>query len=187
MRRPLGCVGSILLLVAILGVVFVVENGGDYLLTAPWAYGWFGQPTLTGSWEGTVRTHSGAQYALYLDLSRYRIRGRPTETFGKADIAGHVNWCSRSIRGATSTLWGHANRSASDLVLETQSLSHLPVGPFPIRFEGGWHGSTLALRVTFYRSLGRGYTTDAFDSTHPVHLTMHKKGYRAFQAACTHV
>lgn len=189
MRRRLGCVGSFVVIALIIAAVFVVENGVDYLLYAPWAYGWFGQPTLTGTWEGTVQTNSGTPYALYLELSRYRNRrnGTPYTTFGNADIDGHVFWCAPGIRNATSSLYGHANRSASSVVLETQNLSHLPVGLFPLRFEGAWHRSTLALGVMFNRSTGHGYISGGPSTGGPVRATLHKKGYSAYRSACAHI
>jgi hypothetical protein len=186
-RRGCGCLGALLGIVLVIAVVFVVENGADYLLYAPWAYGYFGQPTLTGSWTGTMTAHSGVRYAVYLQLNRDRTRrGTPLNGFGKADIDGHVSWCARGIRNGTSTLFGHANRSASDVVLEIQDFSHLPAGLFPIRFQGAWHGSSLALHVVFYLSLGpaHGYSTGSPDTARPVPATLHKQGYSAFQAAC---
>jgi hypothetical protein len=189
MRRRFGCVGSLAIVALIIGALFFIENGVDYLLYAPWAYGWFGQPTLTGTWEGTVRADGGTPYVLYLQLDRYRNRrnGTPYTTFGRADIGGHVSWCAPSIRNATSSLYGNANRSASSIVLETQNLSHLPAGLFPIRFQGAWHRTTLALGVLFNRSTGRGYITGGPNTVGPIRVTLHKKGYSAYQSACAHM
>lgn len=187
-RHGCGCLTTLLALVLVGAVVFVVDYGGDYLLFAPWAYGFFGQPTLTGSWTGAMSTHRGVRYVVYLQLNRDRNRhGTALATRGQADIDGHASWCAHGIPNTTTTLFGYANRSASSIVLETNELRHPPPGLFPLDFRGAWHGSRLDLHVLFdlVQHHAYVYSSSIPDEVHPVRLTLHKEGYRAFQSACT--
>lgn len=183
-RRGPGCIMTALAVVAICAVAIGIDVGGDYVLFAPWAYGILGQPTLTGNWYGVLRTHGEGPHAFYLELERSRnSRGIPEETRGQADIEGHVSWCARGIPQLTSTVFGHANRSASSIVLETAELRRPPLGLYPLIFRGAWHNSTLVLHVSFspVGNLGYGGTLK------PVPLTLHKKSRSVYQAACAHI
>lgn len=185
-RRGFGCLGTLLALIVVIAVVFVVENGGDYLLFAPWAYGWFGQPTLTGTWVGTMTTHSGVRYVVYLQLERDRnYKGTPLNSRGgEADIDGHAAWCARGVPGTTTTtIFGSANRSASNMSLGTHMLLNPPPGPYPLYFRGAWHGTTLVLHVSYDIVRNHAYGS----APTPVPVTFHKRGYSAYQAACAHM
>lgn len=188
-RRGRGCLLPLLALVLIGGAAVGLVNGADYLLYAPWAYGGiFGRPTLTRTWEGTLTTHSGVRYAVYLQLDRYRNdRGVPLTTRGQADLDGHISWCTRPSPITASEVYGHANRSASSIVLETDEVRRPPPGLYPISLHGAWHDSTLALHVLFYLVHNHGYefSTQIPDAVKPVPLTLHPHGYTAFQAACS--
>lgn len=189
-RRGFGCVIPVLILVIVGAVVLVLNYGLDYLLFAPWAYGYLGQPTLTGSWEGTLRTHSGVQYAFYMQINRDRTnRGKALNTRGRADIDGPISWCARGIPNTTSTLFGSANRSASNVRFEASEVRNPPPGLYPIGFRGAWHGSTLVLNVVFYLAQNHGYTfsTAIPDAVRPVRLTLHKRGYSSYQATCARI
>ena len=137
-----------------------------------------------------MTTHSGVRYAVYLELSRYRTdRGTPLTSFGQADIDGHISWCAHRIPNTRTNIFGHANRSASSVVLESSEVSKPPPGLFPIHLHGAWHGSTLVLNVLFYLVRNRGYVYSSAipDDVRPVRLTLHKRGSSAFAAACAHV
>lgn len=186
MRRR-GCLTTLLVLVLVVGVVLGIEYGVDYLLFAPWAYGIFGQPTLTGNWKGTVKTHSGLQYTFYLQLDRNRDSdGVPTSTRGNADLDGHLSWCARGIPSTTASVFGFANRSASAITLEANEIRNPPQGLYPLDFHGSWHAPTLVLRVTFSLVRGHGYVYSSAipDEVHPVRLTLHKRGQSAYQEVC---
>jgi hypothetical protein len=171
-------------------VALGLDYGSDYLFFAPWAYGILGQPTLTGGWSGSLKTHSGVQYVIYLQLNRDRTsRGIGLNTRGQADIDGQISWCAHGIPSTTSTLFGTANRSASVVRFEAGELRNPPPGLFPIHFQGAWHGSTLVLHVRFYLYQNHGYvySTAIPDEVRSVRLPLHKRDYSVYQAACARI
>jgi hypothetical protein len=113
----------------------------------------------------------------------------PLETRGQADIEGHASWCARGIPKTTTTLFGFANRSASNVIFETDEIRNAPPGLFPLHFQGAWHRSTLLLHVLFYLVQNHGYVYSSAipDDVRPTTLTLHKRGYSAFQAACARI
>jgi hypothetical protein len=85
-------------------------------------------------------------------------------------------------------VYGFANRSASNVVLETDEPRHPPLGFIPLDFRGAWHGSRLALHVTFTLYNGQGYLSGSIpDEVRGVHFTLHKSGLSTYQRACARI
>lgn len=187
-RRRLGCVTRLLLLLVIVAVALGLVYGFDILVTAPWAYGIFGRSTLTGSWTGTVQTQRGARYVFYLHLehSRYFTDLPTTEGTGRGGLGkifGSLSWCARDGLTRSLTVEGTADHSASHVNIGVHVPDHPRSGLYPSSFHGAWHGSTLALRVSFVWR--QGISAISSSARWPdLSLTMHKRGYRAYQAAC---
>jgi hypothetical protein len=70
--------------------------------------------------------------------------------------------------------------------LEAAELRNPPPGLVPLDFRGAWHSSTLVLHVVFtlYQNHAYVYSTVIPDEVRPVRLTLHKRGYSAYQATC---
>jgi len=184
-----GCLRPLVLLVLLGAAALVVDYGGDALLFAPWAYSLFG-PTLTGDWTGTVRSHSGREYAIYLTINRSRTSTGLFENShltGNAYIDGHVSWCAHGMPSTTATYSGTANRSASDVRFDVGLNPQPPPRPGfqPYELRGAFHGSTVVFHLNF-RLYGNGaYTYGSFpDEVHAVRLTLRKRGFDTYQAAC---
>jgi hypothetical protein len=179
----------VLVLVLAIAAVFVIDYGGDALLFAPWAYSLFG-PTLTGDWTGTVRSHSGTEYAIYLHIDRSRTAYGTFENShltGNAYIDGHASWCAHGMPSTTATHTGTASRSASDVRFDV-GLNPKPQprpGFQPYEFRGTFHGSTLVFHLNFRLFRNDAYVYGSFpDELKPVKLAMRKKGLDAYRAAC---
>jgi hypothetical protein len=101
-RRKRWVVGALALL--LLGTfAVVVPPVVDYVLFAPWAYGYFGQSTLTGEWIGHVRTPRGTPYVIDLELHRHTSRGSPSRVrHGRAAIDGVARWCAHHVPNTTA-------------------------------------------------------------------------------------
>jgi hypothetical protein len=186
-RRRFGCLTKFLALVLLLALAYGVDKALDAFVFAPWAYGIFGRATLTGDWNGTLRTAGGTPYALYLQLDR---SSRALAGPHSPDIDGHVSWCTRGAPSTTFAVHGTSDRSASNVTLGTEPPDHVPRGLFPSQFHGAWHGSTLVMQVQFALSNGHGgiITSSAIpDLARAASVTLRKKGYDAFQAACAHL
>lgn len=167
-------------------LAFGLNYAADALIFAPWAYGILGRATLTGSWNGALTTHSGVPYAVYLQLNRsHAALSSPRAP----DIDGHVSWCAWGIPSTTSTVSGTADRSASNIRLDAHEPAHPHLGLRPSNFQGAWHGSTLVLHVLFEWYNGHAYVSSSSipDEFNAVPLTLHKGGYRAYQAACARI
>jgi hypothetical protein len=189
-RRGRGCLTALLALLVLAALALGIDYGADALLFAPWAYGILGRPTLTGGWDGTLRTLGGTQYAVYLQLNRSQSsRGTFLNSRGRADLDGHLSWCARGVPSATSRVYGTANRSASIVILEASAPPHPRPGLLPYEFRGAWHGSTLVLHVLFrvYNGHAYVYSTAIPDEVRAVRLALQKRGYSAYQAACARI
>lgn len=185
-RRGCGCLPTLLALLLLGALGYGLNYALDALLYAPWAYGILGRSTLTGSWNGTLTTHSGVHYAVHLQLNRSHAALSSPHA---PDIDGQVSWCATSISSTTSTVSGTSDRSASNVHLYVQQPARPYHGLRPSSFQGAWHGSTLVLDVLFERQNGHVYVFSRSipDEYNAVPLTLHKGGFSAYQATCGHI
>lgn len=175
-----------LVIVVLLFGVFAIDEWGIRWYQSPWSYAALG-PTLTGTWEGTLRARLGSEYRLFLDL-RYRHQGRRLTRFD-SNVTGQGWLCSRTGDVYEYAVDGTASRSGDTVQLTLDN-------PDPARsalnlsIDGSWNGETITLRPTrnpfqpdgtflLNRSIS---TADPDDSFGPAEL---RNGDRAaFLAAC---
>ncbi len=186
-RRRLGCGAQLILLLVIAAVAIGLAYAFDMLVIAPWAYGMFGRSTLTGSWTGTAQAQDGARYVFYLDLVHSRnltdLPAMEGSKRGFGELSGTLSWCAQDGRTKSLPVEGGADHSASDVNIRVHLPDHPETGLYPSYFQGAWHGSTLALRVSFVWREGASSTSSS--ARWPdLSLAMDKRGYRAYQAAC---
>lgn len=105
------------MVIVLVPLVIAGDYGFDALTAAPWAYEILGKPTLTGSWTGTLRTVTGAQYAVYLEVDRSHFITDLHTRHGVAEVFGPVEWCARGVPSARSEVNGTINRSGSNVNL----------------------------------------------------------------------
>ena len=137
--------GVALLLVALAAVGVVFEQGRRLLL-APWS---FGEPTLTGAWEGPLRANLGAEYRLFLDLDYYgpmrwgsgtrRRRGFPDNLKGTARL------CTPRAEAFAYEVSGDAHGQAGDVKLSLE-YGDPRLSVLDLNLAGAWGGRTLTLR-----------------------------------------
>lgn len=181
-RRRRGCVSSLVGLALVCAVLFGLDYGAKALLFAPWAYGVLGRPTLTGGWTGILTAHEGARYAIYLRLD-YNQDSKFTP------LGGRLSWCTRGVPSTTATVAGNANWSGSDVKFTAYTPLHPHPGLQPSAFRGTWHGDTLVLRVELdlYQNHAYVMSSDLPDEVRPVLVTLQKRGYSVYQAACSRI
>ena len=150
-RRPgCGC-GCLARLVAQLFVFAVIVSGmtvGFDYLNAPWAYDWFGNPSLTGDWSGTVTAPDKRHGTLHLTLThplprigRHRSAHVPLrEIQGTADLDFSPNGPKQSY-----TVQGEMDSDGHTAKLQLQNPHPTQGGNYLSELKGKWTGSTLAL------------------------------------------
>jgi hypothetical protein len=128
-------------LLALVGVIFFVGTWGIQWARAPWSMASLG-PTLTGVWEGPLRTNLGAEYRLFLNLQYRDLRGRIS---AESTLTGQGRICTRTGEVYEYNLDGEASRSGDsvELRLSYADAAHSELGT---QLEGAWNGQTLTLR-----------------------------------------
>lgn len=174
----------IVVILVVIAVGFGFNKAMDALVYAPWAYGFLGRATLTGSWNGTMTAHNGTRYAVRLQLRR---SPQALTDIQAPDIDGHVSWCAHGEPSATSALYGHADHSASNVRLYVLQPVHRRIGLRPGSFKGAWHGSTLVMGVLFEKYEGHNTYGSFPGELNSVPITLHKGGISAYQTTCAHL
>lgn len=196
-RSPLarlpGCFGGLVGLVVIIGAVFVFTTGAD-AIDAPWAYSYFGHPTLTGHWAGTLTTTSGIKFALYLDVQRNGGDSSEGDGKSRAYFIGSGSWCdnhgryvqSTALGGSVPTFTGYGGSADDiDFHLDTDK-TPAPLGLVPNNFHGKWEGDTLILISDFSVNTGSAleYSDSNPDQSQPVTFRLKKAEIETFKSAC---
>ena len=146
-RRRLGCIGSLVLIVIVLAVVYVVPN--------PWALHIGGRFSLAESWQGygPVAASDGGRYELYLDLKGGLVNGGEhghddCSGSGCNTLAGSAMLCGTSgktytfaVNGAVHSWWSTDGAATSVGLTDSPPL---PDG-WVVALHGAWHGPALEL------------------------------------------
>lgn len=109
------------------------------LLFAPWALGWDGNPTLTGTWVGPLRSQWGSAYHLYLQLDWKPPRGRTS----RAGLIGSATICTPDGKEHRMTVSGDADRAAQDVRIDLEARQSRYRESLPL--HGAWQGETIRL------------------------------------------
>ena len=134
-RNVLGCA---LVIVLLLGFSMLLTPISA-LLFAPWAIGFDGRPTLTGTWVGPLRSKWGSEYFLHLDLGWEPPHGRTA----RARLTGDAWICNRAGKEFRLEVSGSADRAATDVRVDAEARDSRYRESLPL--HGAWNGDTLRL------------------------------------------
>ena len=192
--RVLGCVGVLVVLAALVVGFQLFENGAD-TLAAPWAYG---NPTLTGDWEGTFTTPTGIRFAMFIEIERARDKGGApvSDDYIGEIMGGRGDWCDNHGRhledspvfGSVASYTGFGGK-VDNLDLKLQSGdppgNPPPEGLLPAQFHGSWNGDTLTLKPEFSFWTGTAFqASDNPDQTQPMTITLERGDLDTYRSAC---
>jgi hypothetical protein len=160
-----------------------------------WAYAKWGQPTLTGTWVGTLTTGGGAQLGMYLDL-----RLEPIRVFGRRRQNVRRRARGANFEGALRLCGGPAGeqRFAFDGTNDDAAASRFHLGLYPAdsippdgfapsHMRGSWNGrDSLALDADMYVRRGRAAISHSDDphTSRPAHAFMRRGTEADFRALC---
>ncbi len=190
-RRPAlgcGCLRSIVGLIGffVLGAAFIV--GFDSLVT-PWAWGWFGRPTLTGEWVGTFTLPAGQHGAAYLNLSH-----NPDDDFRGSRMGsnlprlrGTAQDCFNANNIQNYTLDGGASGGGDNIVLSFTAQKPTVPNYALQDMKGAWNSNRLTLSGTFTTILdtkGSTLLKSEPNQTQPTTIVFSKGNAADFKKAC---
>jgi hypothetical protein len=191
-RRRLGCLGSLLLVVIVLAVVYIAPN--------PWALHIGGRFSLAESWQGygAVTASDGGRYDLYLSLQGGLVNGgehghASCSGTGCDTLAGSAKLCTTSgksytfrVSGAVHAWWSTDGAATS---VDLTGSPPLPDG-WVVALHGAWHGPVLQLASpdnSWTEVFTRAGAIRSITSTADAGTATTTIGYgdqAAFQAAC---
>jgi hypothetical protein len=197
-RSCLGCGAAVLIaLLAVFGL-YLLNEGWDALVDAPWAYALNGRPTLTGSWTGKFTAPGGIQFAVLLDL--HRARNASGNFYNEKGVGPHINgqaeWCDSLGRHIDNVpIGGNVPPKLSIGYRDHVEQFHLVLeykdpppsgGLLPHEFNGDWQVDTLTTHPKFGESNGRNLVVTSSDSDPADLITVvFKKGdQNSFDALC---
>ena len=156
---------------------------------APWAWGWFGRPTLIGEWVGQFRLPAGQRGAAYLNLTHNPNDDFKGSRLGRnlPPLSGTAQGCFSATGIQTYTLSGGAAASGDDVELSFGAQKPTVPGYALQSLKGAWDGSSLTLSGTFTTILDtQGSTRVASEpnQTQPTTIVFHKGGQADFEKAC---
>ena len=185
---------------AILALLVAVIVGGNMFSSRidrwrfPWGYPSSGRPTLTGSWVGSLRTATGLQRGVIIDMKLPDISGRRRKyrrsRYGS--LEGTARTCDESGLVRAFTVSGAPeNRDATRLHLtglpvEKPALNGLRLGTM----QGTWdQANTLHIEAQLYVEKDGGTTSGADypDTEKPAPLHMTHGGDSEFRAVCARI
>jgi hypothetical protein len=158
----------------LLGVVLVA--GGFFAptvyrwldaLSNPWAYAAADGASLTGKWSGQLNLTGQASRPFKLELRRDEMDGRKRQIrFAKTgNFDGTAQVPDEAGRVLNYEIWGHTNRSGSDITINFRPTNRQPESFKQAQWtqlKGSWQGKTLKLNGTADLVL---YTTTGAVST----------------------
>jgi hypothetical protein len=108
-------------------------------LVAPWSFETLG-PTLTGTWDGTLRAREGAEFRVFLDLGYATTRRRPWGT----NLTGRALLCTQHGDLYEYEVSGDADRDGHNVEVEIE-YGDPNLSALDMRFYGDWNGQVLTL------------------------------------------
>jgi hypothetical protein len=188
-----GCLmRSLLSLIAVIVVGSAVAVGFDYL-SAPWAWGFFGKPTLVGEWVGTFTLPGGQQGAAYLNLnhpipSYYSSGGNSTFSSNLREIRGTAESCLAAGGVQIYNVFGDAATNGKDVTMNFEANKPTVPGYALQDVRGAWGGDSLTLSGGFTTILDTADSTlsnpDDANQSQPTTIAFHKGGLADFEHAC---
>jgi hypothetical protein len=188
--RAGGCLANTakVIVVLILGLAFAA--GFDYV-DAPWSWGVFGQPTLTGEWVGSFRLPEGQLGAAYLNLTHdhnatHDVRGA-SYIHNLPPFNGTAQGCIGTAEVQTYSLDGGATANGQDVEMTLRAQK--PTIPnFALHeLKGTWNGDTLTLAgtvTTILDTKGSTMLKSEPNQTQPTAIVFRKGGQADFEKAC---
>lgn len=191
-RPRQGCAGC--LLRSILGLVAFFVIGGAIViffdwLSAPWAWPFFGRPTLTGEWVGTFTLPGGQHGAAYLNLT-HPIPVHPGYSmYGSnlREIRGTAQTCFTPSGVQSYDVSGDGATDGKSVVMGMGAQKPTLPGYALEDLRGVWSGDPLTLSVRFTHITDtKGSTIVGGDpnETQPTTIIFHKSGQQDFVKAC---
>jgi len=195
-RMPLS---SYIILYAALAVILVLLVSLLYgvffffdILGRPWAYSFGGWPTLTGTWHGTLRTPSGQDAVLFLDIRRsypesYNYSNGKSYGFVEDgdDFRGQARTCGLANGEREYSINGNMEGWHQPII--NFQPKHLATGLHPGRLQGQWHDNLLTLSGQLKRFDGRtwvyGGNQDP-DTDRTTSITLRKGTQTDYKTAC---
>lgn len=152
------------IIIAALVLSFVAfDVWGIRWLVAPWSFASLG-PTLTGTWDGTLRARQGAEYRLLLDLDFASSRRRP---WGE-NLTGRALLCTQHGDLYEYAVTGDADRDGHNVEVEIE-YGDPALSALDMLFFGDWDGQVLTLtpRQNPFLPEGRFVTPRSVSSADP--------------------
>jgi hypothetical protein len=185
-----GCLGNVVRLVGILVLAVIFIAAFDYV-DAPWSWGLFGKPTLTGEWVGTFKLPQGQIGAAYLNLTHdhnptydtrhtYSIHNLPP--FG-----GNGQGCIGTSGVQAYLIDGGSAANGLDVEMTLQAQKPTVPNYALHELKGAWAGDSLTLAGTFTTILdtkGSTLLKSESNQTQPTTIKFHRGDQADFENAC---
>ncbi len=187
-RQGCGCLHGIvgLVLFFVLGSAFVV--GFDNLV-APWAWGWFGRPTLTGEWVGKFTLPAGQRGAAYLNMSHnpnYDFQGSRLGP-NLPRLSGTAQDCFSASSIQNFVLDGSASSGGDNVGLSFRAQKPTVPSYALHELKGAWKNDALSLSGMFTTILdtqGSTQVNSAPNQTRPTTIVFTKGNEADFKKEC---
>lgn len=185
-----GCVGNLIKVIGILVLALAFAAGADYV-DAPWSWGLFGQPTLTGEWVGTFTLPAGQHGAAYLNLTHdhnftrdvrdsYSIHNLPP-------FNGTAQGCIGKGGVQAYSLYGGATSDGRDVEMVLQAQKPTVPNYALHELKGSWNEDKLTLAgtlTTILDSQGSTLSKSEPNQSQPTTIAFHRGGQADFEIAC---
>jgi hypothetical protein len=157
----------------------------------PWAYAQSGNPTLTGTWVGSLTTATGQHRGVIMEMHLPDISGRKRKVrrtrYGS--LEGTARTCDERGEIRSLTLSGNPhNKDATQLHLMTIPAENPPLDGLTLNTAKGlWdQGNTLHMQAGFYFRKGTGAISgpEYPDTQKEALLHMTRGGDAEFRRAC---
>jgi hypothetical protein len=184
------CLGNIVSLIGLLILAVIFSAVFDYLV-APWSWGVFGKPTLTGEWVGTYKLPQGQVGAAYLNLTHdhnptYDVRDSYS-IHNLPPFGGTGQGCIGTSGIQAYSLSGGATSNGQNVEVSFKAQKPTVPGYALQSLKGAWDGSSLTLAGTFTTILDTQDSTRVGsepNQTQPTTIVFHNGSRGDFAKAC---